>query len=119
MLNHIKNSPFLRDLFVWKMIFIGFLFNLAFYYYLKSESDSFRDGLDYASLIGLDYSISQGDGNFYGFILIIAIISIFNIICSRVIYNYDILASYILIISVPLLNILYPFSFLVSSFVTS
>ncbi len=104
----IKKSLFLRDPFVWGMIFLSILFFAAFLYYTKLKLNDFKNVAD-ASLTGIGYEFISDGGSLYQIPIFVAIFSILNIIGSKIVYNYDVLASYVLIVSVPILNALYFF----------
>lgn len=107
-INKIKKSSFLKDHFIWGMVFFGILFNLIFLYYTKLKLSNLSDMAD-SALAGFGYEFISDGGGLYRASIFVAIFSILNIIGSKIIYSYDILASYILIASVPILNALYFF----------
>ena len=103
-ISNIKDTHFLKDAFVWAMFLLGVLVNASFFYYVRLKTGSFSDVTSSLSASGYEF-ISNGE-NLYKIPLLVAVLSLLNIFGSKVVYNYDILASYILVISVPALNIL-------------
>lgn len=98
-LNTIKKFDFFSDSFILAMIVLGAIFNAVLWYYIKSKL-SFMGG-DFNVEIFTDvYSIYKAPMLIIGFSLV-------NILAAKIIYNYDIFASYILVATVPFLSFLY------------
>ncbi len=100
----VKISDFLKDFFILSMIFAGAVFGAAFFYYTKSKL-----GYSGASLSNIEfgYAYSFTENGFYRSSVFVLFFCLINILIAKFVYAYDILASYILVASVPVLNIIY------------
>ena len=103
----IKVSDFFKDFFVLAMIFSGVVLGAVFFYYTNSKMAF--EGSSAASLSNIEfgYAFSFTENGFYKTSVIILLFCLINIIIARLVYAYDILAAYILIVSIPVLNIIY------------
>ena len=105
----ISKSYFLKDLFIWMSVILGILFNVAFFYLLKIKIGGDISSID-SSFSGIGYDFILNGEKVYNVPIFIAIFSLFNILIARILYGYDLLASYILITAIPVLNGFYFFS---------
>jgi|GEM_PF-3534044 len=103
----IKISDFFKDFFILSMIFSGVILGGLFFYYIKSKFD--YSGISGASLSEIEYEYAYPftENGFYKSSEFVLFFSLINILIAKLVYTYDILASYILAASVPILNIIY------------
>jgi len=101
----LKNSAFLKDVFIWSMVVLGALLNMGFLYYIKSKINAPDETVN-LNFLGIDYKV-VGDTTTYNIPIFVALFSIFNIFIARLAYKYDLLMAYMLVITVPLFNAFY------------
>ncbi len=97
---------FFGNPFVLNMLFLGILANAGVFYFVKSKLDKidFNDSV----VSGMGYEIiASFDKNQYQIPFILLGFLILNLILARIVYKYDIFASYILISSAFALNVFY------------
>ena len=99
--SYLKKFDFFSDSFILAMIVLGALLNSFLWYYIKSKI-YFTDG-------NFEFGFFMDMDSIYKAPLLIIIFSLVNILVAKIIYNYDIFASYILIATVPFLSFVYFF----------
>jgi len=100
-----KMPDFFKDIFIIITVLSGALLGAVFFYYTRSKLG--YDAFTEASLIGVGYDHSFSGASFYNTSAFILFFCLLNIIIARIVYAYDVLAAYILVVSVPLINIIY------------
>ena len=99
-----KESSFISDGYVTAMVAIGALFNVGLWYYLKStmDPDAAFVALHFTAASGVDLIGEARE--LYNLPQFAALLSLINVLCARLAYRYDILSSYVLVSTLPLLN---------------
>ena len=100
-----KMPDFFKDIFIISMVLSGALLGAAFFYYTKSRLG--YGAVAEASVVGVGYDNSFSGSSFYDTSAFILFFCLINIIIARIVYAYDILAAYILVVSIPIMNIIY------------
>jgi len=52
----LKNSAFLKDVFIWSMVVLGALLNMGFLYYIKSKINAPDETVN-LNFLGIDYKV--------------------------------------------------------------